>query len=261
MKNQLISRHGICQAGRFGLALAGLLLLMTARSSSAGPAAAEVLPPSSLPYGYSYEEWSAKFWQWTLGQSTKDYTSLGDPGICSGPASRVRFLGPSVIGGDAIHVVTDHVTISAGTPLFFSIFALWQDNGNCPLSAFTTFTPDQLAAFDEQSWSATTETSCTIDGVAVEGMEEPTDSVYHVVSTPFSYTTAEKDNALASALGATCVPGDFTIYPAVADGVYLMIAPLSRGKHTIHIVGIVGPLNAPVAESDRTIDINVVPEE
>ncbi|HEX4120924.1 MAG TPA: hypothetical protein VH619_09930 [Verrucomicrobiae bacterium] len=238
-------------------ALAGLLLMGIAASASP----AEVLPPSSLPYGYSYEEWSAKYWQWTLGQSTNHYETLGDPGVCSGPASRVRFPGPSVIGGDAIHVETNHITIADGTPLFFPVFCLWEDNGNCPLSAFTTFTAAQLATFAEENWSATTETSCTIDGVAVPGMKNPTNSVYNVISPPFSYTTAEKDNVLAGALGATCVPGDFTIYPAVADGVYVMLAPLSPGKHTIHTVGVIGPLDAPLAKSDRTIEITVLPRE
>jgi hypothetical protein len=260
MKNEIVLANRLPVAGRFGLALAALVLLAIATSSQARPVP-EVLPPSSLPYGYSYEEWSAKYWQWTLGQSTNHYETLGDPGICSGPASRVRFPGPSLIGGDAIHIATNHITIADGTPLFFPVFCLWQDNGNCPLSAFTTFTPAQLAAFDEENWSAVTETSCTIDGVAVDGMENPTNSVYHVISPAFSYTTAEKDNVLAGALGATCVPGDFTIYPAVADGVYVMLAPLSPGKHTIHTVAVVGPLDAPLAESDRTTEITVLPPE
>jgi hypothetical protein len=229
--------------------------MLPAIASLAAPA--EVLPPSSLPYGFSYEEWSAKFWQWTLGQSTNHMKSLGEPDICSGPASRVRFLGPSIIGGEAIHIETNHITIPRGTPLFFPIFALWQDNGNCPLTAFTTFTADQLAAFDQASWSAVTETTCTIDGIAVEGMDDPTNSVYNVLSTPFSYTTAEKDNILAGELGATCIPGDFTVYPAVAEGLYLMLAPLSPGKHTIHAVAVVGPLSAPFAKSDKTIEITV----
>jgi hypothetical protein len=262
MKNQFTLTNRLPRSGRFGLALAGLLLLAIATSSSAGPKPApEVIPPSSLPYGYSYEEWSAKYWQWTLGQSANHLESLGDPGICSGPASRVRFPGPSTIGGEAIHIGTNHITIAAGTPLFFPIFALWQDNGNCPLSAFTTFTSDQLAAFDQQSWSAVTETTCTIDGITIDGMEDPTNSVYNVVSPPFSYTTAEKDNILAAEVGATCLPGDFTIYPAVAEGLYLMLAPLSPGKHIIHAVAVVGPSSAPLAESDKTIDITVLPPE
>ena len=258
MKNEFVIANKMPVGG---LALAALVLLTAATSSLAAPAAPEVLPPSSLPYGYSYEEWSAKWWQWTLGQDTKHYQLVGDPGICSGPASRVRFPGPSTVGGDAIHVETNHITIAAGTPLFFAVFAVWQDNGNCPLSAFTTFTPDQLAGFVEQTWSATTETTCTIDGISIEGMEDPTNSVYNVVSPPFSYTTAEKDNVLAAVFGATCIPGDYTIYPAVADGLYVMVAPLKPGKHTIHSVAVIGPLDAPLAKSDRTEEITVLPSE
>ena len=77
------------------------------------------------------------------------------------------------------------------------------------------------------------------------------------MSPPFSYTTAEHDNVLAGYFGASCIPGDFTIYPAVADGVYLMLAPLSPGKHTVHTVGVVGPLSAPFAKVDKTSEITV----
>ncbi|HUD82234.1 MAG TPA: hypothetical protein VMQ67_01975 [Candidatus Saccharimonadales bacterium] len=261
MKNQFTLTNGMPRSGRFGLAFAGLLLLAMATSSLAGsPPAPEVLPPSSLPYGYSYEEWSAKFWQFNLGQSSEHYALLGVPDICSGPASKVRFPGPNIIGGDAIHIETNHITMPAGTPLFFPVFCLWQDNGNCPLSAFGTNTAVELAAIDEQNWSAVTETSCTIDGVSVDGMEDPTNSIYHVISPPFTYTTAEKDNVLLT-IGATCVPGDFSIYPAVADGVYVMLAPLKPGKHTIHTVAVIGPANAPLAESDVTWDITVLPAD
>jgi hypothetical protein len=253
MKIPFTFKNVMPRSFRLGTAMASLLLLVTAASS----ASAQVLEPSSLPYGYSYEEWSAKYWQWTLGQSTNHYQKLGSADICSGPASRVRFPGPSLIGGEAIHVVTNHITVEPGTPLFFPVFSFWLDNGNCPLSAFTTFTPDQLAAMDEAQWSATTETTCTIDGVAVAGMDDPTNSVFHVVSTPFSYTTAEKDNVITAAFGATCIPGDFTIYPAVADGVFVMLAPLKPGKHVIHTVGIVGPISAPLADSDVTIEVTV----
>ena len=230
------------------------MLFRSAASSSSG----QVLPPSSLPYGYSYQEWSAKFWQYDLGQSTNHLAALGEPGICSGPASRVRFLGPNHIGSSGgTHVVTNHVTVPEGTPLFLSILSLWVDNGNCPLSAFTTFTADQLAAQDEAQWSLTTETSCTIDGVAVAGLDDPIHTIYHVVSPPFSYTTAEHDNMLAGFFGASCIPGGFTIYPAVGDGVYLMLAPLSPGKHTVHTLGVVGPVSAPLAKVDITSEITV----
>ena len=51
--------------------------------------------------------------------------------------------------------------------------------------------------------------------------------------------------------------GGVTIYPAVADGVYLMLSPLKSGKHTIHTVGVVGPLASPFVVEDVTYDITV----
>src|ERR1039457_3538516 len=94
MKNQSTLINVIRRPGRFGSALAALLLLGIAASSSLG----QVLPPSSLPYGYSYEEWSAKWWRWYMGGSTKHVELVGSPGICEGPASRVRFLNPVPVG-------------------------------------------------------------------------------------------------------------------------------------------------------------------
>ena len=59
----------------------------------------------------------------------------------------------------------------------------------------------------------------------------------------------------------TCIPGGFTISPAVGDGVYLMLAPLSPGKHTIHTVGVVGPASAPFVMVDITSDIRVTRDD
>ena len=50
----------------------------------------------------------------------------------------------------------------------------------------------------------------------------------------FSYTLAPTDNILANFFGLTCIPDGTTVSPAAEDGVYLMLAPLSAGNHTIH---------------------------
>ena len=245
----------MARPGRFGLVLAGLMLLAGAASSSA----AEVLPPSSLPYGFSYEEWSAKWWQWSLGQSTNHLELVGRPGICEGPASRVRFLEGvylPIIGG--VTTETNHVTLNAGTPLFFTSLANYDENTTCPLSAFTSFTADELAAEVVGEWSYVTETSCTIDGVAVAGLADPATTEYLAQSPAFSYTTAERDNVLAGFFGEPCIPGGLTVYPAVADGVYLMLSPLSPGRHTIEFGGVVTVGGTPILNEDITYDITVL---
>jgi hypothetical protein len=232
MKNQSTLMNAMHRPGRFGPALAALLLLGIAASSLS----AQVLPPSSLPYGFSYQEWLAKWGHFVFGQDTNHLALVGDPGICSGPASRVRFglnwqFGPG----------TNYVTIPAGTPLFFPMVWYFADNTACPLSAFTSYTADQLAAFDEQGYSNVKEISFAIDGVAVDGLEDPSNSVYHVVSPPFSYTTAEYGNYVAVLEGEPCLPGGLTVYPAVLDGACLMLAPLSPGTHTLYGHLVIGP--------------------
>ena len=250
MKLQIIKT--IPRHGRFESILAALLLLGLAASA----APFQVLPPSSLPYGLSYQEWAAKWWQFFYGQSTNNMQPLGSPGICEGPASHVLFLN----GAPATTTETNRATIYADTPLFFPIVAFTADNTACPITDFTTNSADALAAEAVAGWNgAATLTTCTIDGVAVSGLENPTNTIYNVVSTPFSYTTAEKDNIVAVSAGEPCLPGGLTIWPAVADGVYLMLAPLPPGEHLIHFVGVAGPLSSPYVRLDITYRLTVLP--
>ena len=182
MKNQLILNKLTSRCGRWATALAALLMLGTVASSPA-----QVLPPSTLPYGLSYQEWSAKWWQWSLEQSTDHLELVGGPGICDGPASQVRFLAGSLLSSGQA-AITNRVTVTDQTPLFFTILSVWDDNTGCP---FTTFTAEQLRATVEGDWSAVTVLTCTIDGVPVAGLKNPTNTVYHVqYPLFFSYTTA-----------------------------------------------------------------------
>jgi hypothetical protein len=250
MKNYLKLTNAVRQLGKFALVLAGLVLTAIAASASPG----EVIPPSALPYGLSYQEWSAKWWQWNLGRDTNEADLVGVPEICREPANHVRFL----LGAPGPIKTTRKITITSEASLFFPILTVEADNTACPVSAFTTNTADQLAAEAVGDWSAVSVTTCTIDGVAVGGLETPSNTIYNVISPAFSYTTAEKGNALAQITGEDCIPGGMTIYPTVADGVYLMLSPFSPGKHTIHYVGVVGPQSQPYFTEDITYDLTVV---
>ena len=121
------------------LAMAGLMLLGMAFRSSARET---VIPPSDLPYGLSYEEWSAKWWQWYMGLETNHIENVGNPDICSGPGRQVRFL----YGAPGTTTATRHVDIGPETPLFFLIVGFIADNTACPISDFGTNSGAQLAA-------------------------------------------------------------------------------------------------------------------
>jgi hypothetical protein len=246
MKIHSLFKNKTLQPGRLGTVLGGLMLL----AISAVTLKAEVLPPAALPYGYSYEEWSAKWWRWNLGLSTNHTELVGQPDIATDPAARVRFLA----GAASTVTETRKITIPAETPLFFTILSVWGDNTGCP--AFTTFTPDELASQIADQWTAVTKTTCTVDGVSVAGLGDPATSTYHVLSPTFSYVTANR----GSVLDEPCVSGDTTIYPAVANGIYVMLSPLAPGKHTIHYVGVVGLATAPFIKEDITYDITVTRE-
>ena len=242
MKLQM--KKSLFQTSRFAPVWAGLLLLAISTLTAAG----QVLPSSSLPYGFGYADWAAQWWQWTLSQSTDQTNFVSGP--ISGP---VEFLA----GAPSSDTETRNVTIPAGTALFFSVLSTYADNSGCP--AFTSNSLAQLQAEADGNWGLATETTCTIDGVAVGGLDDPLSSSYFTTATPFNYTTALKDSVLQSpAYGLSCIPGGTTIGPAVADGVYLMLAPLTPGIHTINLVGIVGPTNAPYLDLNLTYHITVL---
>ena len=200
-------------------------------------------PPGAAPYGISYADWAAKWWSWNLSQSTDKIPLTSGP--VTGP---VQFLA----GAPGSLTATRNVTLTAGTAVFFSILSTWDDNSDCP--DFDNFTLEQLQATADDNWSLASETSCTIDGVPVTDLDDPQITGYYVQATPFSYITATND----SVIGLPCVPGGTTVSPAVADGVYLMSAPLTPGQHKIHFTGIVGPTDAPYVHQDLTYQITVL---
>jgi len=234
------------------LAIAGLMLLGMAFRSAAGET---VIPPSQLPYGLSYEEWSAKWWHWYMSLDTNNITYVGNPDTCFDFEPGVRFL----YGAPATTTETRDITIGKDISLFFPILGFIADNTACPVSDFTSLTGLQLEEELTNAWASVSVTTCTIDGVAVEGLSNPATSIYTIISPPFSYTIAPKDSIIALVEGEDCIPGGMTIYPAVAEGAYLMLAPLKPGRHTIAFLGVYGPTDAPYLSLDITYDVTVLP--
>ena len=227
--------------------LAALALLAVAVSSSFG----QVLPPEAQPYGVSYQEWAARYWQRLLSLPV-DAASYAAP-LSDGQSGKVWLLA-SPLGTPPTN--TFQFSIPAGKAMLISPLTYWVDNANCP--SFTDFTVDELRAQAAAQWSLVSETSCTIDGVAVPGLTNPQDSPYLVDSTVFSYTLPDHDTYPTVLFGATCIANGTTIGPAVAEGEFLMIHPLSVGQHIIHTTSVFGPAAAPSLVTDITFEITVI---
>jgi hypothetical protein len=127
--------------------------------------------------------------------------------------------------------------VPEGTALFVGIMEAWADNANCPADNFTTAQLRSLAASAQDSAFAM---SCTIDGLTTVDLNS-LPNAYRVQSPVFNYTVPGVHNYLYDLFGATCYLNPngtpFGITGAVADGVYLMVAPLVPGAHTIHFSG------------------------
>lgn len=241
-------------------ALAGVCLLTaTASSAVAGDLLfqPQIIPPNALLGKLGYEELLAKWSQWTLS-----FPASADPAADTAPqesnqSGPVWFLAglhaSAAAGGSG--TVSRQITIPPGTALFFPVLSVWSDNSGCP--NFTDLTVEQLRAGNAGNWSAVTETTCTIDGVAVRGLADPQTTPYLIQSPAFSYTLADHDNLLAADFGEPCIPDGLTVSPAVAEGVCLLLTPLPPGNHTIHFVGIVGPIEAPFVQFDETYEVSV----
>jgi hypothetical protein len=256
MKKNTSIKLFLLQHGPVGAVITALLLLTNAASASSG----QVLPPDSHPYGLSYPEWAAKWEQWSFSLSTNNLELIGKPDLCRGEGTSVRFLaGVYIPGNNGQTIETREVTIDPGTPLFLTVLSAQDDNTGCNGDEldFTKNTVSELLATVAGNWSYVSLTSCTIDGIPVAGLSDPATTPYLVTTPPYSYTTAKEGNVVANLYGVPCLPGDFTVYPAVAEGVYLMIAPLPPGKHVIQFVGLVGPVSSPFVEEDLTYDITV----
>ncbi len=252
------------------------------RGNHTGPV---VLPPNSRPYGASYGDWNARWWQW-LYQTDRLSSPVFDEtaGTAASPV-RVDCLagqhGPVwYLGGtylptefqDSPPVARSEVhrtcRIPAGVALFFPVLNSEIDNLACLGVSFSPLSAHQLKRYNDFNMDSIVSRTMAvvIDGVNIDGLRD-SHTAYRSISPWFSYQLPEHN------LGAVACPDGQDIpvaaspppvdhHPgATAEGVFLMVAPLARGVHTIHVQGEIlieagPPLPPPAAPIDFTQDIN-----
>jgi hypothetical protein len=182
-------------------------------ASAAAPANPSVFPPQSHPFGQSYSQWAAAWWQWAysiptaqnpITDTTGEFSALG---LQDGP---VFFLAGNYGG-----VTVRECTVPAGKGLLFPLLnQSWVQFPSDP-----PFTIEELRSIIAPLVDNPT-LSCEIDGQPVSNL-----LAYREQSAVFSVTVPP-----GNLLGLD--PGTYA--PCLDDGYYLMLAPLSRGQHTLH---------------------------
>ena len=205
-----------------------------------------VVSPSSTVQGRTYSQWSAAQWQWTLQQPNVTDSPVVDPNPgtaaqpepvdCTlGQAGTVWFLaGATFLQG--YQTAYRSCTIPAGVYLFFPVIDTWNDDLSCPGTPPGILTGKKLRQLVQQQTDTIEPKSMnvTVDGLAVKGLTNST-TAYRAAANGFSYTLPA-DNALSQFCPDNAFPaGTSPPNPpgAYANGVYIMLAPLSAGIHHI----------------------------
>jgi hypothetical protein len=202
--------------GLLPLLLVSLFFLIDAASNLTAAAGNSgnpgVFPPQSVPYGKSYGEWAAAWWQWAYSIPAAQNPITDQTGEFSGIGlhGSVFFLAGNY-GGTTVR----ECTVPSGKGILFPLLnQSWVQFPTDP-----PYTIDELRAIIAPFVDNPTLT-CELDGRVLQNLDS-----YREQSTVFSVTVP-----LGNLLGLD--PGTYA--PCVDDGYYLMLDPLSRGTHILH---------------------------
>jgi hypothetical protein len=229
-KNQPVSALSL----KYALAAAVLALLA---ATLPAPAAGRnpnpgILPVGSSAFGKTLAEWSAEWWKLGIEDPV-----AGNPFVEGG----VFPLSKNVWGLAApLGSATFYLDLPAGKALFVAGITSECSSLEPPDSGFHGDTEEEQAACAAFWADHIVDLFIEIDGARVNDVAS-----YRVVSTQFSFT-APDPNILG-------VPGGGT-GTGVADGYYVMLAPLSKGVHKIRISG---AIHVSTAEGDP-FDLDLV---
>lgn len=174
-----------------------------------------VFPTDSDPFGMSYAQWTAKWWQWALS-SPAENNPVNDPtgkNCAENQSGPVWFLA-GTLGG----VVDRNCTIPAEKAILFPIL----NHGGTLADSPTFKSEEELLSHTSREMDIISNLEVAIDNVKLTGLEK-----YRVRSPIFDVVLPEK-NLFGGTPGPT---------RGVSDGYWLFLAPLSKGKHKINTFG------------------------
>ena len=210
-----------CLVAALGLLI--LTVVVGAQDGSPSFRDPRVFPPASLPFGKSYGEWGAAWWQWVNAIPAPDNPLLDETGekCMVGQHGPVWFLtGVNNISG----TVTRHCAVPEGTALFFPILNIESAIGLDPFPSVRELRDSNTAIMD-----LATDLLTELDGIPIRSVD-----LLRFTSPLFSLTLPP-DSLIQAQGNPAGVPG--TYFPAADEGFYVMLKPLSVGPHTLRIHG------------------------
>jgi len=222
--------------------LMGVALLVLALAPTVSAEDGVILSPDSKWYGATYGQWGARWWQWAFSLPVSENPLFDETGAMAsnGQSGPVFFLaGVFNVSGTAERTIT----LTDDKALFFPILNYEVDE----VGLHPALGVKQLYEWAAELLAAITELHASIDEEPVENLFD-----YRGTSRPYPFWLPETDN-IYQYFGYD-VSG--TLAPAVSDGYWLMLAPLSVGEHEINFGG-----SLPWFTLEITYHITVVPAE
>ncbi len=228
--------------------IAGLLLIAAPTNGFASFANFNIILPddAQAQTGKTYGEWSAAWWQYAMSIPANDNPVLDATGIkcrVGQNASSLVFFLSSTPGGSAVR---NNCVVPAGKVLFLPLltianFRSENDKNKEPEHAIRNY----LNGFIR----STRQLQVSIDGMDAGTMVnlEPHSTPLRAISPEGFFTIVAPENNIFGG-----VPGQS--YEWVADGFYLLVAPLPPGAHTIKFGG-----NSRNFTADATYNLYVEP--
>lgn len=172
----------------------------------------EVYAPQDRPFGSTFEEWSAKWWQWLLTTPKANSPGYDKTGKNAGQNQK----DPNVwfLTGTYENPAERTCTIPEGRAILLSVASC-----ECSYSEFPNLKTESELRSCAKSGNNVSSMEVSVDGVKVEDLEK-----YHVQS-PLFDVTLPGNNVLDAPAGPT---------QAVCDAYMLFLKPLPAGDHELH---------------------------
>jgi hypothetical protein len=176
-----------------------------------------VFQPNSQPYGLTYGEWTAKWWQWAESIPTENNPQLDETGEDCAQAQNQT--GPVwFLAGTSGGSVERTCTIPAGKAILIPVL-------NTINIRAASETDEELLAGVKSLADSVTILEFSIDGMPLQ------DIWNYRIQSPFFDVTLPDDNVFGISEGT---------YRAVADGYWAFLQPLPSGQHEIRLHGVMG---------------------
>jgi hypothetical protein len=183
----------------------------------------EVFAPDSVPYGQTYAEWSAAYWNWVYSLPVNGHPLFGTADLSAGQSGKVWFLGGAYTNGALGGTAVRSGTIPDGTALFVPLI-----NWESATAEGKGTNYGQLFANSQFMLDHATNLSFMIDGQPVQNIEH-----YRAQSALFTWGPLPSNNIFGDPVN---FPAGLTS-PSVADGYDVLLTPLPIGAHTLQFTG------------------------